>query len=300
MELPFLGPVLHVSVLAEFDEEGVGAFVEGDGHAVLVDPRAAMVFVATEEEFAVDPEFPAVLAAEAEFGGTCDGAIEHGGGVAGDLFEFAEWPVQVDFSIVLTCSGFCPSDFPVLAIVFRIEEQFLFWGEGFVKTGEVGVVEGADDAPVGEEAEMFWEIDIFTECAEFGGDGVDLFLVAGGIERGSERFDGFAFVFGWFQGFSGFDEEFDCVMSEFDTWVIGEGGDEACGFLGSDAEEDLVGEAPGSGVIFGIGEERVEFACGDGAVGGQGAIDDGVDGGAEVVGGEVVGFTDGGEEFWDA
>ena len=300
LELPFFGPVFHVGVLAEFDEEGIGAFVKGDVHSVLVDAGSSVVFVTAEEEFAVEPEFPTVLATEAQFCGAGDGAIEHGGGVSGDFFEFSEGFVQIDFSVVLSCGGFLPFDFGIFAVVFGVEAEFGLGWEGFIESGEVGVVEGADDFPVGEEAEMFGEIDVFTEGAEFGGDGVDLFLVACGIERGSERFDCLRFVGIRFESFGGFDEEFDGVVSEFDAGIVGEGGDEVRGFFGGDAEEDFVGEASSARVIFGVGEEGVEFASGDGGVGGEGSVDDGVDGGAEIVGGEVVCFADGGEEFGDS
>lgn len=89
-------------------------------------------------------------------------------------------------------------------------------------------------------------------------------------------------------------------MSEFDAGIVGEGGDEARGFFWGDAEEDFVGEASSARVIFGVGEEGVKFASGDGGVGGEGSVDDGVDGGAEIVGGEVVCVTDGREEFGDS
>ena len=69
LEFPFDGPFLLLLVLAAFDEDGVGAFSQVALEFVLIHPLAAMVLVAAEEELAVDPDFPGVFAAEADFGG---------------------------------------------------------------------------------------------------------------------------------------------------------------------------------------------------------------------------------------
>lgn len=89
-------------------------------------------------------------------------------------------------------------------------------------------------------------------------------------------------------------------MSEFDAGVISEGGDEACGLLGGDSEKDFVGETACAGIVFCVGEEGVEFACRDVAFRCESLINDGIDRRAEIVGGEIVGVTDGGENLGDS
>jgi hypothetical protein len=68
LELPFLGPVFDQFVLGHLDEDGVGSLFEVYGEAVLIDPGSAVVFLTGEDQFAIQPDFPTVFAAQAQLG----------------------------------------------------------------------------------------------------------------------------------------------------------------------------------------------------------------------------------------
>ena len=63
LEVPFFGPGLEFLVLAAFEENGIFPLLEGDGEFVLIDAESAVVFIATEDELAVEPELESVVGA---------------------------------------------------------------------------------------------------------------------------------------------------------------------------------------------------------------------------------------------
>ena len=60
------GPILLLFILAGFYENCVGAFLHRNGKNVLVDSDSAVVFIATEDELTVEPDFPGILATKTE------------------------------------------------------------------------------------------------------------------------------------------------------------------------------------------------------------------------------------------
>ena len=107
-------------VLAAFDEDRVFALLEFHGQFVLIQFGAAMVFITSEEEFAIEPDFPAILTAEPDLGIACLDRIKLGVGIAGDLFEHGEGLVEVDLAVVILAGEVDPFCLGVFAGIASI------------------------------------------------------------------------------------------------------------------------------------------------------------------------------------
>ena len=87
LKAPVDGPCFCLLVLADFDEDGIRTFFQVDGQGVLVETRASVVFIAAEEECAIEPDLPGVASADTEFCLKGFGGFIGGGGVTGGFFE---------------------------------------------------------------------------------------------------------------------------------------------------------------------------------------------------------------------
>ena len=66
MNIPIAFGVVVFSVLSRNVVRLIGAFLHRNGKNVLVDSDSAVVFIATENELAVEPDFPGILATKTE------------------------------------------------------------------------------------------------------------------------------------------------------------------------------------------------------------------------------------------
>ena len=78
LELPLLGPGLLLLVLAKFNEKGVAALGQSDLELILVNSRAAMIFVTLKNKFTIVPYFPSVFTTESQFYVACLGSVIFG------------------------------------------------------------------------------------------------------------------------------------------------------------------------------------------------------------------------------
>jgi len=67
LKLPLDRPILGLLILATFYKDVVGPSPKLRGDDILIDSLAAMVFIPTEEQVAIDPDFPRIFGSQAEF-----------------------------------------------------------------------------------------------------------------------------------------------------------------------------------------------------------------------------------------
>ena len=75
------------------------AFFHAAFDVILIYAHAPVVFIAAEQEFAVEPDLPRVLAAEAQFDRPIRFGHKLGVEVRGDAFEFAIFLIDVDHAV---------------------------------------------------------------------------------------------------------------------------------------------------------------------------------------------------------
>ncbi len=64
MKFPFLGPWLGLFVLAKLNQDGVFTLLETGVKLVMINARAPVIFITTEDQLVVHPDFPGILAAQ--------------------------------------------------------------------------------------------------------------------------------------------------------------------------------------------------------------------------------------------
>ncbi len=282
-------------VLAELDKDDIGTGLELHREPVLVNFHAPVVFIAAKNRFAIEPQFPGVFAAEAQFGGAGCRTVIGGGGVAGDFLQHAERFVEVDDAELTVAGPRLPAHhgilpgFDFLARIAGGQVDGLFRREDGFETRTAFVVEGPDHLPIHEESEVPGKIDGFPEGAEFVGGGPDLVFIARGFERLAE----FGFVLGG-GGFGG--EAGNGFAAQGGDGVEQQAGNQGIPRRPVGLLEEVGGEQTASGAVGGVFQEigkeprRQGLACGGGAVG------HGKNGPAEPIGCEGIGLIHGSEK----
>ena len=266
----------------------------------MVDALAAVVFVAAEEEFAIEPHLPRILAAQPDLRIAGLGGVEFGVGIARHFLDRSEGLVEIDLAVIVGRRIGLPLHRLVfLARVFGVELDLGLGRKDAVETGPVGVVEGSDEVPVRKKTEVLRQIDLLRELfTQQFGDGVDLINFARGVEGGLESAEAFRLI-ARLELCLAFREQFrDRIAAEGGARVISESGDKGCGLFRGEFGVELEGEAARVRLVFAIEDKGFERLSGHGCLRREGPIKDRLDGGAHPVAGEGA-RTLHGREHWD-
>ena len=247
-----------------------------------------MVFVASEEQLAVQPDLPAVLAAKPQLDRACLVRIKFGVSVAGDFLERADGLVQIHEAVITLRLEILPLHLAVEAVVFGVQVDALLGREHLLEAGAVLVIERSDDLPVGHPAEHARQADGRAELLQLLRDVLDLVHVARGLDRGLIFGHRVIRLAGLGERGGFVEQKLNSVASQLRARVIAQPGDQALRLRGIVAHDEFVGEAACARMMLGVAHELLQGGDGQLAAGGQLARGDGVHGGAQPVQGESI------------
>ena len=154
LKLPLISPGFLLFVLAELDEEGVFTFSQLHGEGVLINAHTSVVLIALEDEFIVEPDFPRVFASEPDFSSSGFCCMVGMVGVGDHFLKMAIGLVDIDHAICIGSLEVAPLHVAILTGIGFCEVDFFFWWICDGKAFALCVVEGSDNLPMHEKAEV--------------------------------------------------------------------------------------------------------------------------------------------------
>ena len=296
LELPLDGPGFGLFVLAAFDEDLVFALLELHGELVLVELGSAMVFISGEDELTVEPDLPAVFAAEADLGLALFARLKLSVRITRDLFEHGVGLVEVDLAVFVGAGEVGPFYLAGLAGVGGGEVDLLFGWEDGVEALALDVREGGDELPTAHETEVRRKIDGAAEVLEFFGEVFDLVFIASAF-HGLLEGDQSGVLLALFQRFIASAGEFRHRMAaEFAARIFEQLRGDFLGQLRLRTLDDVKGDDTRRGAVLRVHKEGLHGLDGQ-LLRLDGLIHDDPDSGTQPVFSEWIGAVHGGEDF---